>query len=267
MENLPKYLANSGALDIKKQLESISGGKVLDVATHSGTFIRTLISNLYDYDSFIGIDITSQEWDNNRFIKEPVQFIKMNGEILEFNDSTFDTVSISYSLHHLTSIGKVLEEMVRILKPKGTFILQEMFRDNPQTEAQKSDIMTHHWGAKIDSLAGIPHQETLTKQEIKQHVSKLNLQDERFIESTHSINCISCDDKFKCDDPKNSSVIDVALKDIDEYLEKLQKGIEKGIIGNSSEARELLAQGEVIKKRIRRHGSASASHLFITGRK
>ncbi len=42
MKTLPKGLANSGALVIAKKLKTISGGKVLDVATESGDFINTL---------------------------------------------------------------------------------------------------------------------------------------------------------------------------------------------------------------------------------
>ena len=157
--------------------------------------------------------------------------------------------------------------MKRVLKPNGTFILQEMFHDNPQSEAQRTDIMSHHWGAKIDSLLGISHHNTLAKQEIKQFVSQLKLQDEIIIESTHPVNCILCDDKFKCDNPKNPSIIDLALKEVDENLDKLQKSLEKGIIGDDSYVQELLMQEETIKKRIHQYGSASASHLFILGRK
>ena len=132
MEYLPKDLARSGALDIERHLASISGGNVLDIATQRGGFIQTLIDLLSEYDSFIGIDITRKDWDENRFTDDRVKFIEMNAELLYFSDSTFDTVSMSHSLHHLTSIKKVLSEMKRVLRPHGYFILQEIYRDGPR---------------------------------------------------------------------------------------------------------------------------------------
>ena len=56
MEDLPKGLASSSASKIARRLRSVSGGKILDVATASGDFIDTLINTLKDYDSFVGID-------------------------------------------------------------------------------------------------------------------------------------------------------------------------------------------------------------------
>ena len=267
LENLPKTLANSGAIDIKKQLESTCGGKVLDVATEGGGFIQTLIEFLKDYDSFIGVDISQKKWDEKRFSKYPVKFLEMNAESLEFEDSTFDTVCISHSLHHLSSINKVITEMKRVLKPNGYFILQEMFCDGSQSDAQKSDIFQHHWGAEIDRLFGIFHHKTFTKQEIQQIVTKLNLREVIVIESTHYVKCLTCDDKFECDNPKNNSIINFAIKEVDEDLHRLQKGLDQGILVNNSYVKRLLLEGEKIKKRIKKYGSASASHLFFRGRK
>lgn len=267
MENLPKTLASSGALDIKKQLESISGGKVLDVATQSGNFILTLIDLLLDYDSFIGIDISKKEWNEKRFTNYPVEFLEMNAESLEFEASTFDTVCISHSMHHLSSIEKVFAEMKRVLRPNGHFILQEMFCDGPQSDAQKSDIYQHHWGAEIDTLFGISHRKTFTKQEIRQIVMKLNLKEVTIIESTHYVKCLTCKDKFDCDNPQNDSIINFAIKEVDEDIHRLQKGLDQGIIVNNSHVERLLMEGEKIKKRIKKYGSASASHLFFKGSK
>ncbi|HIH00645.1 TPA: hypothetical protein HA259_00930, partial [Thermoplasmata archaeon] len=50
---LPKGLRSSEAPRIAKRLASISGGRVLDVATGQGGFIDTLVNTLKDYESFI----------------------------------------------------------------------------------------------------------------------------------------------------------------------------------------------------------------------
>jgi len=56
MEDLPKGLAASNTSKIAKRLKSVSGGRILDVATAGGGFINTLMKTLKDYDSFVGID-------------------------------------------------------------------------------------------------------------------------------------------------------------------------------------------------------------------
>jgi len=62
LENLPERLATSGAVKIRSRLSSISGGKVLDVATGSGDFIDTLMKVLKNYDYFVGVDIQERIW-------------------------------------------------------------------------------------------------------------------------------------------------------------------------------------------------------------
>ncbi|MHA2225875.1 MAG: class I SAM-dependent methyltransferase [Candidatus Hodarchaeales archaeon] len=264
---LPDGLAKSNAIVIKNHLEQISGGKILDVGTQSGDFISTLISTLKDYKSFIGIDISKKEWDQNRFDKRSVKFLEMNAEILEFEDSSFDTVCISHSIHHLSKIDEVMTEMMRVLKSNGYFILQECICDGEQTESQKTDVLSHSWDAKIDKLLGISHYKTLTKQKLKEIVTSLNLNEIKIIESTHSVKCLLCDDKFECDDPKNKNVVDFALKEIDDNLSRIQENLDKEILQQNLGVGRLIGEGDRLKERIKEYGASSASHLFCMGRK
>jgi ubiquinone/menaquinone biosynthesis C-methylase UbiE len=118
MEDLPEGLASSNACRIARRLGSVSGGKVLDVATAKGGFIDTLMKTLKCYDSFVGIDYCASEESREdmesarkRFEGKPVQFFQMNAENLQFEDESFDTVCISHSLHHLDRIDRVLMEI------------------------------------------------------------------------------------------------------------------------------------------------------------
>ena len=263
MEKIPIALANSGANQILKELEIISGGKVLDVATYKGDFIKTLMKTLKDYDSFIGIDIKFKEVESleEEFEAKPVEFIEMDAEKLLFNDNYFDTVAISHSLHHLTNVDKVLFEMMRVLKPNGYFIIQESFRDGFQTEAQRIDIDQHHWESQIDRLSDIPHNFTLKKDEIKEIVKRLGLSEVKIITSTHFVKCLFCDEKFDCDDPKNPSIIKFVIQGIDRNLKRLSK------LKNHPDYEKLKEEGENLKEKVKNTGSATASHLFIIGRK
>jgi len=263
MKTLPKGLAASGATRIGEKLRSISGGKILDVATGDGGFIDTLMKTLKDYDSFVGTDNSKKEVKSakKRFEKQPVEIMEMNAEALEFENNSFDTVCISFSLHHLDKIDKVLAEMKRVLKPGGHFIIQEMYCDGEQTEAQKTDMLQHLWDAEIDSLLDVTHNKTLTKQKIKVIVNNLKLKKIEIFESTHYVKCLFCEDRFECEDPKTKKIVNQSIKEIDDNLCRLEEHPE--LISRT----RLKEEGEKLKERIKKFGSAPASHLFFIGKK
>ena len=64
MENLPERLRASGAIEIRKRLGGIPGGRILDVATGSGDFINTLMKMLGTYDFFVGIDTSRKNLES-----------------------------------------------------------------------------------------------------------------------------------------------------------------------------------------------------------
>jgi ubiquinone/menaquinone biosynthesis C-methylase UbiE len=263
VKELPKGLANSGAVEIAQKLESISGGKMLDVATQKGGFINTMMKTLKDYERFVGIDISFEELDSikEEFGNKPVEFIEMDATILNFSDNSFDTVSISHSLHHLEEIEKVLLEMKRVLKPGGCFIVQELFSDGEQSAAQQTDIQQHHWGAKIDTLLDVPHRKTFKKSEIIEMVKKIRLKELVDIETTHNLKCLYCDEKFNCEDPKNESVVEFAISEIDNDLKRLVR------IKDHPNYHELKEEGEKLIEQVQTTGSASASSVFVVGKK
>jgi ubiquinone/menaquinone biosynthesis C-methylase UbiE len=196
VNDLPRGLASSNAGRIADKLGTISAGRVLDVGTAQGGFIDTLIKTLKTYDSFIGIDYCPSdeskkgvESAKKRFEGKAVRFLQMNAENLEFEDESFDTVCISHSLHHLADITKVMTEMKRVLKKGGNFMLQEAYSDGEQTEAQKADELEHEWEARIDSLLGITHNKTLTRQKIRDIAHGLKLTEIEVFDSTHPVDC------------------------------------------------------------------------------
>jgi ubiquinone/menaquinone biosynthesis C-methylase UbiE len=267
MEDLPKGLASSNASRIAKRLGSVSGGRILDVATAGGGFIDTLMKTLKDYDSFVGIDYCASatskkemESAKKRFEGKPVRLFEMNAEDLKLEDESFDTVCISHSLHHLASIGKVLVEMKRVLKIGGNFMLQEAYCDGDQTEAQKTDELEHEWLARIDSLLGITHNKTLTKQRIMDIASSLKLRELEVFDSTHPIDCLFCKRKHECEDPKNQATFHKLTQEIDDAVRRIENYSDLEIRNRLKE------EGERIKETIAKCGSASASYLFIIGK-
>jgi ubiquinone/menaquinone biosynthesis C-methylase UbiE len=263
LENLPERLAASAAVKIRAKLGSISGGKVLDVATGSGDFINTLMKALKNYDCFVGIDISKKDLESarERFRDQPVKLIEMNAESLEFDDNHFDTVSMAYALHHLGRIDKVLTEIRRVLKPGGNLIIQEEFSDGNQTEAQKTNILQHAWEAEIDSLLGKTHKATFTKHRIEEIIGNLYLEKSEIFESTHPIECLFCEKKFRCDDPKNEKEIESQLKEIEDNLKRLKE------VADPKERIRLEKVGEELKERNRKSGNVHPLVLFAIGKK
>jgi len=265
---LPKGLASSNAVKIAERLGTISAARVLDVGTDRGGFIDTLIKTLKAYDSFIGIDYCPSDKSRKdmasarkRFEGKPVQFLEMNAENLEFEDESFDTVCISYVLHHLASISKVITEMKRVLKKGGNFILQESYCDGEQTEAQKADELEHEWQARIDSLLGITHNKTLKRQEIRDIAHGLRLNEMEIFDSTHPVDCLFCEKKHHCEDPRNQATLHEITKDIDDAIKRIENHPDV-------EARtRLMEEGERIKEAMAKSGWASASYLFVIGKK
>jgi ubiquinone/menaquinone biosynthesis C-methylase UbiE len=120
----------------------------------------------------------------------------MSGERLLYPDSSFDTVSISNSLHHLPDIKKTLNEMLRVLKPGGLFIINELFCDG-QNEKQLSHVLLHHLQAEVDTLLGIPHDKTFEKQKILDIAGNMGLVGLRsFVHENEMFNKYVQADKF-----------------------------------------------------------------------
>jgi SAM-dependent methyltransferase len=163
----------------KDILGSISGGRVLDVATGSGGFIYFLQEGLKDYTEIIGIDTNPRGAAAfaAAFKDQPdIRFEQMDALHPTFPDASFDTVCLANSLHHFDQPQAVLDQMLRLLRPGGRLILAEMYRDG-QTETQMTHVHLHHWWAAVDRVMGIVHNETYTRAEIVAMAHSLGLRD------------------------------------------------------------------------------------------
>jgi ubiquinone/menaquinone biosynthesis C-methylase UbiE len=233
---------------LKKALGSISGGKVLDIATGRGEFIGFLSQSLKDYDSFTGVDNCDSVFSQT-LVKEdelPVSYKKMNAEKLEFDNEAFDTVALANSLHHLENLDSVFLEIKRVLKPGGNLIIREMYRDGHQSEARKNHIMFHHWCAGIDRILGIPHNDTLTKKELCSVIRALDMSRLDFIGISYPVK-----------NARESILTERMIAVIDPYVERIRE---------YPEYEEYKEEGEVIKLRLHEYGYAPAAGIFAIGK-
>jgi len=218
---------------------------------------------LKDYDCIVGVDISKDDLESarKRFTNQSVEVFEMNVESLEFDDDSFDTMSMAYSLHHLDGMNKAMAEMLRVLKPGGNLIIQEEFCDGEQSEAQRTNLLQHVWDAQIDSLLGQTHKATFTRQMIQEAVGNLQLEAVEIFESTHPVECLFCERSFKCDDPKSEEEIQRSIKEIDNNLRRLEE------ITDPEARLTLQKAGNELKERIREFGNEHPSVLLAIGRK
>jgi ubiquinone/menaquinone biosynthesis C-methylase UbiE len=228
----------------KDILGDISGGKVLDVATGNGSFIGSLLEGLKNYDEITGVDINDKHAAAfvEAFKDKPnVRFKTMDAEKLDFPDASIDTACISNSLHHMPSPEIVLAEMKRVLRPGGHLIVSEMYRDH-QTEAQMTHVDLHHWWAAVNTVNGIFHNETYTRQELLDLVKALGLRS------------LSVNDLFDLtDDPKDAETVQYLNDIIDQYIQRAE--------GHP----DLLARGAELRQRVAEIGFHSATVLIAVG--
>jgi len=256
LQSLTDSIRNSGVLEIRDRMSSISGGRVLDVGTQYGSFISVMMKSMKDYEAFVGIDISEDNLEKARetITEDSVEFELMNAEELTFDDSSFDTVCMSHSLHHLENVDDVLGEMMRVLKPGGRLILQEIFSDKDQSEAQMTEILTHHMDAKIDRMDGIPHYDTLTRQQIKDIVNGLGMSSVEVFETAWGMNCLHFDKAQQCEDPKSDYNMKHGREEIEDVLRRAKEhpGTE-----------DIQQEANLLSDRLERTGSHSASVLFF----
>jgi len=154
-----------------EQLKTFFAGKpiskVLDIGTGSGDFIK-LISPLFPENTLItGIDPSEEALAEARKgnISSNVEFIRMEGETLDFDDQSFDVVCLSNAMHHLASVDKTFAEMKRVVKSEGWLLIAEIVSDG-LNEAQENQKMWHHFRSYVDRKEGITHKETWTESEV-----------------------------------------------------------------------------------------------------
>jgi ubiquinone/menaquinone biosynthesis C-methylase UbiE len=187
-------------------LGNISGGRVLDVATGDGSFIERLKKSLKDYIEIVGVDTRNAA--NAVFEQKDINFFQMDAAHLTFDNESFDTVCISNSLHHFSSLSQVLAEAKRVLRAGGHYIISEMYRDS-QKETQLTHVHLHHWWAEIDTALGITHNETYNRQQIIDIIGGLGVDAWTFYEYA---------DLSK--DPHDKKTIEEIMAGIDKYLQR-----------------------------------------------
>ena len=113
-----------------KELAAIQPKTILDVATGTGDFAFESISILKP-EKIIGVDISEGMLEvAKKKIKErnlgDVFSVQLgDSEGLNFEDNTFDAITVAFGVRNYEHLEKGLADMLRVLKPEGKIVILE----------------------------------------------------------------------------------------------------------------------------------------------
>ena len=218
---------------------------ILVVGTGPGNFIEVL-KEVFPDTQITGVDPNTESLEGAKEKYPQVIFKEMGAEKLEFSDYSFDVVSMSMALHHLPEVNIGLQEILRVVKPGGWIIINELFSDN-LNPAQEVHKLYHHFGSSIDRILGVCHNSSFKKEEIFQMVQNSGIAIQFHFEHKKEVNLIA--DKYE----------------LESRVEKMKLKLEK--IKEYSEYKKLNPQVEIFRKNALEFGFQPATKVVIIGQR
>lgn len=233
-------------LHLKEYLPDLKQGEALDVGARLGEFTLTLAEAMPEGSKIIGMDCDSDavEQAKEKHAVKDVEFVVGDAYQIPFADCSFELVAISNTLHHIEDYDAVLDEMMRVLRPGGCFLVNEMFSDN-QSPAQQTHFAQHSLEAKLDMLSGGFQRPTWRKGEIIHILSRLPLSDVRMAELL--------------EEPEMD-------KKLEGKTAKLAAAVEKKAAGHP-DYDSLLAEAKRIQAQVKENGIRRCTQLVYLGKK
>jgi|GEM_PF-450464 len=119
----------------------LKSAKVLDVGCGGGGTLFQLIRLGFEIPNFTGIDIQEERLTQARKIYPHVNFIKGDATRMDFEDNSFDLVFESGMFATLPDDvvrQEIAQEMVRVCKPSGYFVLVDWWTPKPGDKNYKA---------------------------------------------------------------------------------------------------------------------------------
>lgn len=116
----------------KKVVSIIKASKpetILDIATGTGDLAINLAKT--NAKKIIGLDISSGMLEigkakiKNLKLENTIEMILGDSENLPFENNTFDAITVAFGVRNFENLEKGLQEIYRVLKPNGAFVILE----------------------------------------------------------------------------------------------------------------------------------------------
>ncbi len=114
-----------------KHLKEFSPKRILDVATGTGDFAIEIAKHLKPQE-IIGIDIScemmnkAEEKTRKLGMEDKIKFSRQDSEHLEFEDESFDAITVAFGIRNFQHMDLALNEMSRVLKKGGHASILEL---------------------------------------------------------------------------------------------------------------------------------------------
>ena len=113
-----------------RQLVSLRPKKILDVATGTAE-VAILSYKILKPEIIVGIDISEGMLDIGKRkiatlgLQKHIELLKGDCETIIFEDNSFDAVTVAFGVRNFENLEKGLNEIKRILRPKGKLVILE----------------------------------------------------------------------------------------------------------------------------------------------
>ena len=102
---------------------------ILDIATGTGDLAINLAET--NADKIVGLDISRGMLDvgiekiKKKNLDSKIEMILGDSENMPFADNTFDAITVAFGVRNFENLENGLKEILRVLKPGGTFVILE----------------------------------------------------------------------------------------------------------------------------------------------
>ena len=102
---------------------------ILDIATGTGDlailFAETTATEIIGLDISQGMLDMGKKKISDKNLDSKIQMVLGDGEKIPYSDNYFDVITVAYGVRNFENLEKGLSEILRVLKPNGTFIILE----------------------------------------------------------------------------------------------------------------------------------------------
>ncbi len=119
----------------RDKVSSFAEGVTLDIACGTGEMTYRISCNS-KVNYVIGLDVSDKmiRWGlKNKNFCSRFNFVVGAGEFLPFKDNTFDSVSVAFGIRNFEDRASALQEIKRVLKNNGYFLILDTFRPKSKT--------------------------------------------------------------------------------------------------------------------------------------
>lgn len=133
------WVNDGNLLDILETNLPIESKKILDLGAGTGMVAKHILKKRGDKCELVAIDICQEMLDKIDEIH--IKTVCSGVEDLPFENDTFDAVVSRQCLHYVGDVEKTINEVKRVLKSNGTFILAQIVPYNKDTSSDWRSVV------------------------------------------------------------------------------------------------------------------------------